>query len=208
MRLRMIAFSMVLGLSLAAPAWAETFKVSRQETLLSFRVRNVFSQTNGTFRDFQGTIEYDKDNPELSSASGEILVDSIDTGFEMRDKHLRSKELFDVEQYPKITFKTIKAVKLTATTGKVEGLITIHGIERPVTLDLVLHGMDTDMSGRPRLSFTATGTINRKDFGLKFNDILETGRVLVGSTVTIMASVEAFDDTGKEKVAAPSSNPS
>ena len=197
MRFRTILLSTILSLSIAAPAWAETFKVSRQETLLSFRVRNVFSHTNGTFRDFQGTIEFNKDKPELSSASGEILVDSIDTGFAMRDDHLRSKELFDVEQYPKITFKTIKAVKLTETTGKVEGLLTIHGIEKPVTLDLVLHAMDTDLSGRTHLSFTATGTLNRKDFGLKFNDILETGHILVGSTIEITVSVEATLDAEK-----------
>jgi polyisoprenoid-binding protein YceI len=155
-------------------------------------VKHLFSKVQGEFSTFKGTIEYDPDKPETWAAQGEIDAASINTRVAERDKHLRSADFFEVEKYPKITFKTTKVSEATKEHAKVDGLITIHGVEKPVVLDVDIHGVGKDPWGNVRAGFTATTKINRKDFGLTWNQALETGGVLVGDEVEITLEIEGM----------------
>ena len=109
---------------------------------------------------------------------------------EKRDQHLRSKDFFDVAQYPTLEFASTEVTDITPNSAKLHGLLTIHGIQKPVVLDLAIHGEGKDPWGNVRSGFTATTTINRKDFGLTWNQALESGQLLVGEDVDITLEVE------------------
>src|SRR5690606_39960532 len=116
---------------------------------------------------------------------------SIDTRQEDRDNHLRSADFFDVENHPKITFKSTSVEKVGENQYKVTGDLTIRGVTRPVTLDTTFEGRGKDPWGGERIALTAKGAINRKDFGLTWNAALETGGVLVSDEVKLEINVEA-----------------
>jgi polyisoprenoid-binding protein YceI len=125
--------------------------------------------------------------------TGSIDVASIDTNSDKRDEHLRGADFFDVERYPKITFEStgVKDVDAAAKTGKLEGKLTIHGVTKDVVLDVAFTGAGQDPWGNKKAGFTAETKINRKDFGLNWNQTLETGGVLVGDEIAIRIDVEA-----------------
>src|SRR3989338_4022307 len=158
-------------------SWAAVYKVDVDHTTVSFKVRHLFSKTQGLFNKFEGTIEYEPGKPETWKTSGMIDATSINTNVAERDKHLKSADFFDVEKYPVITFKSTAVTNATETNAKLEGFLTIHGVEQPVVLDLEIHGVGKDPWGNTRAGFTATTKINRKDFGLNQSPTLETGGV-------------------------------
>ena len=173
-------------------AWAAVYKVDPDHTTVSFKIRHLFSNVQGQFNKFDGSIEYESGKPETWKTSGSIDVNSVNTNVEQRDKHLKSPDFFDVEKFPTITFKSTKVTDASEPKAKLEGLLTIHGVEKPVVLDLEIHGVGKDPWGNTRGGFTATTKINRKDFGLTWNQTLETGGVLVGEEVEITLEVEGI----------------
>ena len=180
------------GFIAVVPAQAATYQVDPDHTTVSFKIRHLFSKVEGQFKKFDGTFVYDPEKPESWASSGTIQTASINTNVEQRDKHLMSADFFDVEKYPTIQFKMTKALESTKEHGKVEGLLTIHGVEKPVMLDVDIHGVGKDPWGNVRAGFTATTTINRKDFGLNWNEVLETGKFLVGDEVAITIELEGI----------------
>lgn len=177
------------GLLAAPPVWAATYKIDKEHSTVGFKIRHLFSKTQGRFDQFEGTIEYEPGQPESWKTEAAIAVASINTNVAQRDKHLTTKDFFDVEQYPSITFKS------TAVTGggaKLEGVLSMHGVEKPVVLDLEVHGVGKDPWGNVRAGFTATLKINRKDFGLTWNQVVEGGQVLVGEEVEILLEIEGI----------------
>ena len=181
------------GMLLVAPqASATTYAIDQAHTTVSFRIRHLFSYVQSTFNEFEGTFEYVPGQPGQWKAQAVIQASSIDTRVEKRDAHLRSKDFFDVERYPTITFTSTGVTDATETTAKLQGLLTIHGVEQPVTLDLAIHGEGKDPWGNVRSGFTATTTIDRKAFGLTWNEALETGQLLVGEEVEITLEVEGI----------------
>lgn len=174
------------------PAQAATYKVDPDHTTVSFKIRHLFSKVEGRFTKFEGTIVYDPDKPDTWSSSGTIPVSSLDTGVEQRDKHLRSADFFDAEKYPTIEFKMTKVLGPAKERTKIEGLITIHGVEKPVVLDVEIHGVGKDPWGNIRAGFTAITTINRKDFGMNWNEPLGTGQLLLGEDVAIILEIEGI----------------
>jgi polyisoprenoid-binding protein YceI len=178
--------------ALAAPASAASFEVDAAHTTVGFSVRHLFTSVQGRFNEFQGKIEFDPANPATAKVEGTIRTTSINTSNEKRDTHLRSADFFDVEKFPEIKFVStgVKNVDAAAKTGKLEGLLTIRDQARPVVLDVAFLGEGKDPWGNAKAGFTATTTINRKDFGLAWNETLETGGVLVGDEVTITINVE------------------
>jgi polyisoprenoid-binding protein YceI len=183
----------VLGLFLwPSLSWAAVYKVDPDHTTVSFKVRHLFSKVQGLFNKFEGTIDYEPGKPETWKTSGTIDATSINTNVPERDKHLRSADFFDVEKYPTISYKSTKVTNATETSAKLEGFITIHGVEKPITLDLEIRGAGKDPWGNTRAGFTATTKINRKDFGLNWNQALETGGVLVGDEVEITLEIEGI----------------
>jgi polyisoprenoid-binding protein YceI len=180
------------ALFLGSPVFAANYAVDVDHTSVSFKIRHILSNVQGHFRQFEGTIAYEPGKPETWSAEGVIQAASIDTNVEPRDKHLRSADFFEVEKYPTISFKTVKVIEASDAAAKLEGLLTMHGIEKPVVLDVEIHGVAKDPWGNTRASFTVTTLLNRKDFGLTWNKTLETGQLLVGEEVKITLEVEGI----------------
>lgn len=176
----------------APPAWATTYQIDRNHTTVAFKVRHLFSNVQGTFRDFSGSFDYVPGQPDQWRVEATIQAASIDTQVPDRDHHLRSADFFDVAKYPTITFKNTQVMEATPTSGKLHGVLAIHGVEKLVTLDVVIHGEGKDPWGNLRSGFTATTTIDRKDFGLMWNKVTEAGQLLVGDEVQITLEVEGL----------------
>ena len=190
---KLLGLFFVFFFLLGAPvSWADTYKVDKDHTAVSFKIRHLFSNVQGSFRDFEGTVQYDPDKPETWAASGTIQVASIDTNVPERDKHLKSKDFFEVEKFPTISFKTTKVLSSTKESAKIEGLMTMHGVEKPVVLDVEIHGVGADPWGNVRAGFTATTKINRKDFGIVYNQVIDKGQLMLGEEVFITIELEAI----------------
>ena len=186
-------FVLVLAATLLPlPARAATYKVDPAHTNVTFLVRHLFTNVEGRFRTFEGQIVFDPAAPEKTTVKGSIDVASIDTNVAKRYEHLRSPDFFDVAKFPKIEFVGTGVADVDAAkhAGKIRGNLTIHGVTRPVVLDAQFLGAATDPWGNKKGGFTATTTIDRKDFGLTWNKTLEAGGVLVGDEVTIRINVE------------------
>ena len=176
----------------APAAWATTYAIDPEHTSVGFKIRHLFSNVRGTFNDVEGTFEYVPGQPEQWTVTAIVQVASIDTNQEDRDTHLRSEDFFDAETYPTLSFTSTKVVYADSDTTQLHGLLTIHGVEQPVVFDLEVHGEGRDPWGNLRSGFTATTTINRKDFGLNWNQVLETGQLLVGEDVEITLEIEGI----------------
>lgn len=185
-----------LGLGLAAPAFPGSaapvsLAIDRQHTSVGFRVRHILTQVSGRFRNFEGTIDFDEAQPAASKVFVRIDAASVDTNFDARDRDLRSPRFFDVEKFAVIGFASTGIADVIGGRGKVKGLLTMHGVEREVTLDTEYLGKAKDPWGNTRYAFHAETRINRKDFGMAWNEVLEAGGVLVGEQVEIVLDVEA-----------------
>lgn len=188
-----------IGIFAAGSAFAATYKVDPDHSTVSFKIRHLFSNVQGTFNKFEGTIDYEPGKPDGWKTGGTIDVASINTNVEQRDKHLRSADFFDAAKYPAITFKSGAVKEATAASlpagqagAKIEGVLTMHGVEKPVVLDVTIHGVGKDPWGNVRAGFTAVTKINRKEFGLNWNETLETGQLLVGEEVMITIEAEGI----------------
>ncbi|MCK6544732.1 YceI family protein [Myxococcota bacterium] len=185
--------SLTLAAMLAAPsaAQASQWELDASHSRIGFKVRHMMvTNTRGQFSKFTGTVNLDDKNPVKSSVELSIDVDSIDTADEKRDGHLKSPDFFDAAKFPKMTFKSTKIEK--AGKGyKVTGDLTIRDVTKPVTLTVEGPAKPAkDPWGNMRSGVSATGVINRKDFGLTWNAALETGGVAVGEEVTLEIEVE------------------
>jgi polyisoprenoid-binding protein YceI len=170
---------------------AGTFAIDTSHSAAAFAVRHLMvSKTKGRFTDFAGTITL-ADDPLASSVEVTIQAGSITTGDNGRDEHLRSGDFLDVEAHPTLTFTSSSVRHADRENFVVEGDLTIAGVTRPVTLHLEYQGSAIDPWGGVRVAFSASTKINREDFGLTWNQALETGGVLVGKEVTIDLEVEA-----------------
>ncbi|MBI2104064.1 MAG: YceI family protein [Candidatus Omnitrophica bacterium] len=188
-----IGIAAVLGtLLVAPPVWATAYTIDQDHSTVTFKIRHLFSYVRGTFNEFEGTFEYVPGQPDHWKTQAVIQAASIDTRVEKRDTHLRSKDFFDVARFPTITFTSTQVTDATEAGAKLHGLLTIHGIEQPVVLDLAVHGEGKDPWGNQRSGFTATVTINRKEFGLTWNEVVETGQLLVGDEVEITLEIEGI----------------
>jgi polyisoprenoid-binding protein YceI len=130
---------------------------------------------------------------DFGRASLDVVIDaaSIDTGVADRDAHLRSADFFDVERYPEITFKSSEVSRAASDRLRVAGALTIKGVARDVVLDVEVLGLAKDPWGNERAAFSATTSIDRRDFGLTWNQVLETGGVMVGDRIDIAIEIEA-----------------
>jgi polyisoprenoid-binding protein YceI len=177
---------------LPALASASTWQIDPVHTNIQFTVRHLMiSNVKGVFHKFTGAFEIDDKDITKTRASAVIDTASIDTGIEKRDEDLRSANFFEITKYPTMTFVSKKFTRDGANKFKMTGDLTIHGITREVVLDM--EGLETvvkDPWGGMRRGATLVTKINRKDFGLTYNKVLETGGVLVGEEVAINIEVE------------------
>jgi polyisoprenoid-binding protein YceI len=166
------------------------WEVDPTHSHVGFWVRHLgLAKVRGRFAEFVATIEVAAD-PEASSVVATIEAASIDTHVDARDAHLRSADFLDVEHHPQLHFRST-AVRRDGVSWALDGDLTIRGTTRPVTLALDYLGSTTLGDGQDRASFSATTRIERDDFGLTWNQAVETGGVVVGRTVTIELEIEA-----------------
>ncbi len=189
------ALAMVTVVAVAPPVLAttETYKFDAEHTNVGFKVSHlVFSKVSGRFNKFEGAIVLDP--ADLTKGSVNVTIDaaSIDTNEPARDKHLRSDAFFDVETYPKISFQSTRVRKVGDRKLQIDGNLTLHGTRKPVTLDVDVLGFGPDGYGAYRAGFEARTRINRQDFDVSWNDIVEGGGLMVGDDVDIFLSVEAI----------------
>lgn len=173
------------------PASAATYTIDADHSSVTFKIRHLFSKVTGNFNQFEGTIEYEPGKPETWETQALIQAASIDTNVEKRDNHLRSKEFFDVEKFPTITFKSARVTDAATEGAKLHGDLTIHGVTKPVVLDLAIHGVGDDPWGNTRAGFTATTKIDRKEFGITWNQPV-VGGLMLGDEVEITLEVEGL----------------
>jgi polyisoprenoid-binding protein YceI len=176
-------------------AGTTTWNVDPTHSLVEFSAKHMMITTvKGRFGDVKGTVTIDGAHPDRSAVEVEIGTASIDTRTEQRDAHLRSADFLDVEQFPALTFRSRRvegAANRAGDTFRVVGDLTIKGVTREVTLDATYDGRGTDPWGGERVSFSARTKIDRRDFGLTWNQALETGGILVSNDIRIEIEVQA-----------------
>ena len=163
---------------------ADTYTVDKVHSDVSFQVRHFVSKVRGDFTDFEGTIQIDQAKPEASSVVFTIKTASINTKNEGRDKHLNSPDFFDTAKFPEITFKS---TKVAANTGD----FTMHGVTKEITIPVTYTGSMKDPRGTERAGFELTTTLNRQDYGVKFNKTMDNGSLMLSDDVQVTILIEA-----------------
>lgn len=160
-------------------------------THIGFSAKHMMVSTvRGQFREYRGTVTIDPTDFTRSSFEGEIDVASIDTGVAQRDDHLRNSDFFDAPNHPKILFKSTRVEAKGDNEYVVHGDITIRGVQKPIALEVEFHGTSKNPWGKTVSGLSARATINRKDFGVSYNAILEAGGVAVSEKVKLELEAE------------------
>ena len=170
----------------------ERWEIDSSHSSIHFSVRHlVIAKVRGQFTRWSGTLQVPDGN--FAKASAEIIIDamSIDTGVADRDTHLKSADFFDVARFPELRFTTTRVEPQGADRLQLVGKLTIKDVTREVTLDVERLGTVKDPWGNQRAAFSAKTSVNRGDFGLTWNQALETGGVMVGDRIDIEIEVEA-----------------
>jgi polyisoprenoid-binding protein YceI len=169
---------------------AGTWAIDPVHSSIAFSVRHlVVSKVRGQFNTFSGTVVVGEDG--TPSVTAEIAIDSVDTRNEQRDAHLKAADFFDVEQFPTATF-TSTGLREAGENYILDGVFTLKGIAKPISLDLEFNGTNPGMGHGEVAGFTASVVLNRKDFGIDIDMPLETGGAVVGDKVAITLEVEAL----------------
>jgi polyisoprenoid-binding protein YceI len=178
----------------ATPTAASTWQLDPVHSSVEFSVKHMMMTTvRGRFKDVQATLTGSEEHPEGCRVEAVIGMASIDTGNAERDAHLRSADFFDVERYPKSTFRSTRVEGNPSQPGdhfRVIGNLVIRDTTSEVTLDCVYQGRGTDPWGKERVGFSATTEIDRRDWGLRWSQTIETGGVLVANNVRVDLEVQ------------------
>jgi polyisoprenoid-binding protein YceI len=187
-----IAIAMLIALPVLAHA--DNWQIDPAHTNVEFTVRHMMiSNVKGQFQKTSGTITTNGNDPTSAQIDATIDATSIDTRVEKRDAHLKSPAFLDVDKFPTITFKSTKVEADGAGKWKVTGDLTLHGVTKPVVLEVESSGKPiSDPMGNTRAGASATTKINRSDFGLVWNQALEGGGVMVGDEVAVSIDLEAI----------------
>jgi polyisoprenoid-binding protein YceI len=166
----------------------DTFKIDSAQSRIGFGVHHFVGVTKGTFTQFQGTIDLDRDHPERSSVEARIQVKSIETGIRKRDDHLRGAEFFDAAKYPQITFKSRSVKQTGPQSADISGDLSMHGVTRPIILHVKLLTPIPEQSAPARSRWAVTtDPIKRRDFGLMFS---QTAEALSGIGQEVTADIQ------------------
>ena len=171
-----------IALSAASDTQAAKYTIDKDHSSVMFKIRHLTGKTDGAFTDFAGTFEFDEKQPAKSSVEATIQIASVDTRNAKRDGHLRTADFFDVEKFPAMTYKSTKVTSAGKNKFKVLGTLSMHGVEKPVTLNVEYFG-EAKAKDAVVAGFSATGKLNRKDFGV--------GGLMLGEDVEIFLEVEA-----------------
>jgi polyisoprenoid-binding protein YceI len=182
------------------------WKIDASHSSLQFSVRHMLiTRVRGSFRRYDGTLKLDeREEGALDAVAVVIDASSIDTSEPKRDEHLRSSDFLDVAAYPTIEFES-RSIERRGNRYQVHGDLTIHGVTRPVSLDAEFQGQGKDPWGGQRAAFSGKTSIDREDFGLTYNQVLEAGGVLIGTKIDIeidVQAVKAAEAPAREETAA------
>ena len=187
-----ITSMMIIGVMISALlAQSTVWEFDMAHSKISFVVDHmVISQVEGRFDSFTGSVISDKS--DFSDVKTEIVIDpkTIDTDNERRDGHLRSPDFFDADKFPEIRFVSTSVRKTGNETYLLTGDFTMHGVTKKIELDVKHHGTIKDPRGNTRAGFKVTGTIDRKEWGLVYNSILDPGGVMTGEDIEIVGNIE------------------
>ncbi len=194
-----LAATLVAALAVPAPAATTTWQIDPAHTAAGFSVKHMMIATvRGQFKGIAGTVIWDDQDINKSTVDVTIDANTIDTGEPKRDADLKSANFFDVAHYPTITFKSTKIEKISAGKMKVTGNLAIHGVTKQVVLDVEgPSGAIKDPWGKTRVALNATTTVNRMDYGVKWNANLDGGGVVVGDNVNISIDLEMTKQEAK-----------
>jgi len=171
-----------------------TYQVDTSHSEIGFTVRHMmFAKVRGQFKTWTARVAYDAASPTKSTVDVDVDVASIDTREAQRDGHLRSPDFFDAEKFPKMTFKSKRIEPAGTNQYKVVGDLTIRDVTREVTLDVEQTGAGKDPWGNARMGFSARTSIHRGEWGLKWNQALETGGVLVSDKVDVEVEAQVVE---------------
>ena len=175
----------------------ETFLIDAVYSTVGFTVRHlVMSKVHGLFTKWNGALSFDEESPAAAHVEVEIDVASVDTRDPERDAYLRTSEVFEAKKFPTMTFKSTSVDVNSRQRFKVTGELTLRGVTKPVVLDVEYGGRTNHQERGERIRFSAHTRINRKDFGVGFNQVLDSGGVAVGEKVDITIEVEAMRASG------------
>jgi len=189
----LVVVAAVVLVPVPAAAETATFDVDGAHSSVAFSVRHFVTQVPGRFNEVSGTIVYDAEKPESSSVEVTVQAASIDTNNDDRDAHLRSPDFFDVEQFPTLSFKSVKVEAGAGDELQVTGDLTIHGTTRTVTVPVKVLGVMGDKAG-----FATSFSVDRKDYGVNWNRVLDQGGAILGDEVDIDIDVEANEQKEEE----------
>jgi len=190
MRRCLLFTSVILVFAAGVGTSADSYTIDPVHSRVSFKIRHLVARTGGEFTSFSGTITQDFNDLDRSSVELHIEAKSIDTRDKDRDDHLRSAEFFDVEKYPEITFISTKITKVDNGTYAVAGNLTMHGVSRQVTLTVDYLGEAEDPWGGTRAGYELSTTVDRKDYGISWNKVLDNGGLILGDDVEISIDLE------------------
>jgi polyisoprenoid-binding protein YceI len=177
------------SLQAQAPAAPANWQIDKTHSGVQFQIRHFVSKVRGTFKDWKGTVTADPDAWQNGSIDVQIATTSIFTDNERRDAHLRSPDFFAADSFPTITFKSTH-IERKGNDAKIHGNLTIRGVTKPVVLDGSFTGLMKSAQG-DRVGFEASTTVNRLDYGVKWNRAAEAGGAMLGDEVKIEINIEA-----------------
>lgn len=154
-------------------------------------VHMVVSKTKGRFTDYKGFVEMDPDGLKIKAIEAVINTASVNTNHEKRDGHLKNEDFFNVEKYPTMTYK-MKYSRKDGDNIIAIGDLTLLGVTKEVTLTGKFNGLANDPYGNTRAGFSAEGTLNRKDFGMNWSKLLDSGGMIVGDDITLKLEIECI----------------
>jgi polyisoprenoid-binding protein YceI len=169
------------------------YTIDPAHSTIGFVARHAMvTNVKGSFQDFTGTLRLDGTDPSRSTASLDVVMDSIETGNADRDGHLKSSDFFKADEFPAMTFRSTKAEALGGDDYRITGDLTILGTTRPLTIDLEFNGAAKDPFGNERVGFEGKAEILRSEWGLTWNAALETGGVLVSDKIKLNFDISAI----------------
>ncbi len=187
-----IKFFSLIVLFLAISLSAQTkWKFDNSHTQIKFSVTHLLiTEVDGLFKNYEGTVETNGDNFENAKINFKIDVSSIDTDNTQRDEHLKSDDFFAADKFSHITFKGKSLKKINDKNYKLVGDLTMRGITKEIELNVRFNGIVTDPWGNTKAGFKITGSLNRFDYGLKWNALIEAGGAVVGEDVELIINVQ------------------
>ncbi|RXJ58111.1 YceI family protein [Candidatus Marinarcus aquaticus] len=176
----------LLSVFVAGSLFAGTYNIDASHSHVGFKIKHMMiSNVKGQFDTFTGNIEYDENSNSVKAIKGQVETASINTSDEKRDEHLRAQDLLDVQKYPEISY-TLNKVE----GDKAYGTLSMKGVSKEIVMELENNGVIKDPWGNQRVGLALNGKINRKDFGITWNKVLEAGGVAVGEEVKLEIELE------------------